>query len=69
VFWARLLAYVTATANQELLLRSEYLAAENRMLRGQIRVGCCFQMEKSELSYGAPAPPHKFRLFTLQITV
>jgi len=37
VLWARLLAYVTGTANQELLLRSEYLAAENRMLRGQIR--------------------------------
>ena len=37
VLWARLLAYATGTANQELLLRSEYLAAENRMLRGQIR--------------------------------
>jgi len=37
VLWAHLLAYVTGTANQELLLRSEYLAAENRMLRGQIR--------------------------------
>src|SRR5215469_7578659 len=37
VLWARLLAYVTGTANQELLLRSEHLAAENRMLRGQIR--------------------------------
>jgi hypothetical protein len=44
--WARLLAYVTGTINQELLLRNEYLAAENRILRGQIKVGCCFQMEK-----------------------
>jgi hypothetical protein len=35
--WARLLAYVTGTVNQELLLRNEYLAAENRILRGQIR--------------------------------
>lgn len=33
---ARLLAYVTGTVNQELLLRNEYLAAENRILRGQI---------------------------------
>lgn len=31
--WARLLAYVTGLANQELLLQNEYLAAENRILR------------------------------------
>ena len=37
MLWARLLAYVTGTVDQELLLRNEYLAAENRMLRGQIR--------------------------------
>ena len=30
--WARLLAYVTGLVNQE-LLQSEYLAAENRILR------------------------------------
>jgi hypothetical protein len=35
--WARMLAYVTGAVNQELLLRNEYLAAENRILRGQIR--------------------------------
>jgi hypothetical protein len=29
--WARILAYVTGTVNQELLLRNEYLAAENRI--------------------------------------
>ena len=34
---AQLLAYVTGTVDQELLLRNEYLAAENRMLRGQIK--------------------------------
>jgi putative transposase len=37
MLWARLLAYVTGTVNQELLLRDEYLAAENRILRGQIK--------------------------------
>jgi hypothetical protein len=37
--WARLLAYVTGTVNQELLLRNEYLAAENRILRGRIKGG------------------------------
>ena len=31
--WVRLLAYVTGSVNQELLLRNEYLAAENRILR------------------------------------
>jgi hypothetical protein len=31
--WARLLAYVTGRINQELLLKNEYLAAENRILR------------------------------------
>ena len=46
MLWARLLAYVTGTVNEELLLRNEYLAAENRILRGQARVGCCFQKEK-----------------------
>jgi hypothetical protein len=30
--WLRLLAYVTDSINQELLLRTEYLAAENRIL-------------------------------------
>jgi putative transposase len=34
---ARLLAYLTGAVNQELLLRNEYLAAENRILRGQIK--------------------------------
>ena len=29
---AQLLAYVTGTVNQELLLRNEYLVAENRRL-------------------------------------
>src|SRR6266702_2020046 len=37
MLWARLVAYVTGTVDQELLLRNEYLAAENRILRGQIK--------------------------------
>ena len=31
--WVRLLAYVTGLVNQKLLLRNEYHAAENRILR------------------------------------
>ena len=34
--WKTLLAYITGTVNQALLLRSEYLATENRILRHQI---------------------------------
>src|ERR1035438_6302012 len=34
--WARLLAFVTGLVNQELLLRNEYLAAENRILRAKL---------------------------------
>ncbi|MEE9266316.1 MAG: helix-turn-helix domain-containing protein [Gammaproteobacteria bacterium] len=35
--WARILAYITGTVDQELLLRNEYLATENRILRAQIK--------------------------------
>ena len=34
--WARLLAFVTGLVNQELLLRNEYLIAENRILRSKL---------------------------------
>ena len=31
--WQHLLAYITGTVDQELLVRNEYLVTENRMLR------------------------------------
>jgi putative transposase len=34
--WKTVLAYMTGTVDQELLLRNEYLVAENRILRNQI---------------------------------
>src|ERR1017187_2552511 len=34
--WVRLLAYVTGSVKQELLLQNEYLAAENRILRTKL---------------------------------
>src|SRR5438309_8975718 len=37
MIWARMLAYITGTVDQELLLGNEYLAAENRILRAQIK--------------------------------
>ena len=35
--WTRILAYISGTMDQELLLRNEYLAAENQILRGQLK--------------------------------
>src|SRR5262245_47048122 len=35
--WKHLLAYITGSVDQELLLRNEYLVTENRLLRGQIK--------------------------------
>jgi putative transposase len=34
--WKHLLAYITGTVDQELLLRHEYLVTENRILRNQL---------------------------------
>jgi putative transposase len=34
--WARILAYITGTVDQQLLLRNEYLVAENRILKAQL---------------------------------
>src|SRR5712691_12798913 len=34
--WKHLLAYITGTVDQELLLRNAYLVMENRILRSQI---------------------------------
>src|SRR5213596_1260485 len=35
--WKQLLAYITGTVDQELLLRNEYLVTENRLLRNQMK--------------------------------
>jgi putative transposase len=35
--WKHLLAYITGTVDQELLVRNEYLVTENRILRTQIK--------------------------------
>ena len=36
--WVRILAYISGTVDQELLLRNEYLAAENRILKAQLKM-------------------------------
>ena len=35
--WARILAFVTGQVDQELLARNDYLAAENRILKAQLK--------------------------------
>jgi putative transposase len=35
--WVHILAYVTGMVDQELLTRNEYLAAENRILKAQLK--------------------------------
>ena len=35
--WTRILAYITETVDQQLLLRNEYLVAENRILKAQLQ--------------------------------
>jgi putative transposase len=35
--WQTLLAYITRTVNQELLVRNKYCITENRILRNQIQ--------------------------------
>ena len=37
--WTHLLALVTGLVNQDLLLRNEYLAAENRILKARLPSG------------------------------
>ena len=35
--WKRMLAYISGSVDQELLLRNEYLVTENRILKNQIK--------------------------------
>jgi putative transposase len=53
--WARILAYITGTVDQELLLRNEYLAAENRILKvqlqGRLRLSDAERMTLGEIGH------------------
>ena len=49
--WARLLAYATGAINRELLLKNEYLVAENRILKTKVKGRLIlFEGEKSTLA-------------------
>ena len=45
--WARILAYVTGTVDQELLARNEYLATENRILKAELTVRLIERIEEA----------------------
>ncbi len=57
--WARILAYITGTVDQELLSRNEYLVTENRSSNASSRDGSCYptpserRSEKSVIGSGA----------------
>ena len=63
MIWARMLTYITGTVDQELLLRNEYLAAENRILRAQIKGRLLLSdAEKAtwaEIAHGSDGKPWK----------
>jgi len=56
MIWARMLAYITGTVDQELLLRSEYLAAENRILRAKIKARLLLS-DSEKTTFGRNRPP------------
>ena len=51
--WARILAYVTGTVDQELLARNEYLAIENRICMAQLNGRLKLSDAEAQI---APAP-------------
>ena len=52
--WARILAYVTGTVDQDPLARNEYLAAENRIMKAQLSG----RMKLSDAERGALGSQH-----------
>jgi hypothetical protein len=53
--WARILSFVTGLVNQELWLRNEYLAAENRILRAHLPA----RLRLSDAERSTLHPPEK----------
>ena len=56
MLWARMLAYITGTVDKELLLRNEYLAAENCILRAQVR-GRLLLSDAEKATFGGDCLP------------
>ena len=58
--WKHLLAYITGPVDQELLLRNEYLATENQILRqwlkGRVRLTERYTLTQYEVHYHTERP-------------
>jgi hypothetical protein len=70
--WFQLLGYVTELVNQELLLKNEYLVAENRILKAHIRgrYGRSFSLQIASFSIGgASAQSRNVRFFEKYFTL
>jgi hypothetical protein len=52
--WARILAYVTGTVDQELLARNEYPAAEDRITKAQLNGR--LRLSDAERDRSSPGP-------------
>jgi putative transposase len=52
--WARILAYMTGTVDQELLARNEYLVAENRIMKAQLKGRLKLSRETSQHFWSRP---------------
>jgi hypothetical protein len=57
--WARILAFVTGMVDKELLARSEYLVAENRILKAQLkgRLRSELRSPRSVIAWAARSSP------------
>src|SRR5260370_42612244 len=53
--WLQVLAYVTGSINQELLLRNEYLAADNHILNLRSKGDCGCPMARGRTWPGLPS--------------
>ena len=50
--WARILANVTGTVEQESLARNEYLAAENRIIKTQLKGRLKLSYAEAQIAVG-----------------
>ncbi len=50
--WLKLLSYVTGSVNEELLLRNEYLAAENQILRARLPLNRLLSAKTTSNAWG-----------------
>src|SRR5215510_2805821 len=57
--WKQLLAYITGTVDQELLLRNEDLVTENRILRSQIMGRVRLTVGNILKRHGIPSAPER----------